>query len=278
MNRRLQVGWIAAGAALALSGAAWMALKKPAVAPAVAAPAAVSAPADPAESDKTLLTQADTALAQGNPAEAKRLYQQVLQRNPSAPLAAQAQQRLGEADLRMLFSSALAPGDSRATVQPGDSLSKIARKNGTTVELLRISNGLRGDLIRAGQSLKIPGAKFSVIVDKSQNLLTLKNGEEVVKVYRCSTGAGGITPTGDFKIVTRMVDPVWKGVVQPGDPENPLGTRWLGFNLPEYGIHGTHRPETVGQPVTKGCVRLLNSDVEELYNLLPEGTVVTIVE
>ena len=121
-------------------------------------------------------------------------------------------------------------------------------------------------------------ARFNVLVDKSQNLLTLKSGEEVVKTYRCSTGAGGITPTGTYKIVNRMIDPVWKGIVAPGDPENPLGTRWLGFDLPQYGIHGTNQPETIGQPVTKGCVRLVNSDAEELYTLLPEGTAVTIVE
>ena len=121
-------------------------------------------------------------------------------------------------------------------------------------------------------------ARFSLIADKSQNTLTLKNGEEVLKVYRCSTGAGGITPTGPFKITSRMIDPVWKGIVAPGDAVNPLGTRWLGFDLPQYGIHGTNDPSSIGQPVTKGCVRLLNSDVEELYALLPEGTSVTIVE
>ena len=83
---------------------------------------------------------------------------------------------------------------------------------------------------------------------------------------------------GEFKIVSRMVDPVWKGVVPPGDPKNPLGTRWLGFDLPQYGIHGTNEPETIGQPVTQGCIRLVNSDVEELYVLLPEGTHITVTE
>lgn len=194
-----------------------------------------------------------------------------------AAKAATLQRQMGEASIQKLLHPSAA--DSAVyIVQPGDALSKIARKSGTTVELLRISNDLKGDMIRVGQPIKVTRAKFSVIVDKSQNILTLKNGEEVVKVYRCSTGAGGITPAGDFKIVSRMVDPIWKGVIKPGDPENPLGTRWLGFDLPEYGIHGTNQPETVGQPVTRGCVRLLNSDVEELFNLLPEGTAVIIVE
>lgn len=176
------------------------------------------------------------------------------------------------------FSTAVGPGDATYAVQPGDTLTRIARKNGITVELLRVSNGIRGDMIRVGQRLKVPKANFSVVVDKSQNTLTLKDGEEVVKIYRCSTGREGITPPGTFRIVNRMVDPVWKGVVNPGDPKNPLGTRWLGFDLPQYGIHGTNDPESIGKAVTDGCVRLANNDVEELYTLLAEGTSVTVVE
>ena len=185
---------------------------------------------------------------------------------------------LSEAGTGGFFSPATGPGDASYTVQPGDNLTKIAKKNGTTVELLRVANGIRGDMIRAGQKLRIPKTSFSVLVDKSQNILTLKNGEEVVKVYTCSTGRDGITPIGTFRIVNRLVDPVWKGIVAPGDPKNPLGTRWLGFDLPQYGIHGTNEPETIGQAVTDGCVRLANNDVEELFTLLPEGTSVTVVE
>lgn len=185
---------------------------------------------------------------------------------------------LSEAGTADFFSPAAGPGDTTYTVRSGDNLTKIARKYGTTVELLRVANGIRGDMIRAGQKLRIPKADFSVLVDKSQNTLTLKNGEEVVKVYTCSTGRDGITPVGAFRVVNRLVDPVWKGIVAPGDPENPLGTRWLGFDLPQYGIHGTNEPETLGQAVTDGCIRLANNDVEELFTLLPEGTSVTVVE
>lgn len=226
---------------------------------------------------KELLARADAAMAQGSYAEAKQLYQQILQEAPQAQSAAAVQQKLGEANIKLILSPA-APGASAHKVQPGESLSRIARKSGTTIELLKAANGLTGDMIRVGQTLRVPDVHFSVLVDKSQNTLTLKNGEEVTKVYRCSTGREGITPVGEFKIVSRMVDPVWKGIVPPRDPNNPLGTRWLGFDLPQYGIHGTNEPDTIGQPVTHGCVRLLNSDVEELYLLLPEGTRVTIME
>ena len=229
-------------------------------------------------SARVLLARGETAMSQGLTLDAKRLYQQALQQNPDAQTAAAAQERLGQANIKLLLSPIPTADSIAYEVQPGDTLARIAKKNKTTVELLRAANTVRGDFIRVGQKLKVSQSRFSVLVDKSQNLLTLKNGEEVVKLYRCSTGERGITPAGAFKIVNRLVDPVWKGIVAPGDPENPLGTRWLGFDLPQYGIHGTNQPETIGQPVTKGCVRLVNSDAEELYTLLPEGTPVTIVE
>lgn len=227
---------------------------------------------------RVLLAKGETAMSQGLTLDAKRLYEQALQQNPDAQTAAAAQERLGSANVKLLLSPIMTADAVAYTVQPGDTLARIAKRNGTTVELLRTSNQTRGDFIRVGQKLKVTRGRFNVRVDKSQNLLTLKSGEEVVKVYRCSTGERGITPTGAFKIVNRMVDPVWKGIVAPGDPENPLGTRWMGFDLPQYGIHGTNQPETIGRPVTQGCVRLANSDAEELYTLLPEGTAVTVAE
>jgi len=77
------------------------------------------------------------------------------------------------------------------------------------------------------------------------------------------------------------VDPVWfnKGVVVPPDsPANVLGSRWLGFDLPGYGIHGTIDAASIGQQVTAGCVRLRNEDIEEIYSLVTIGTEVVVVD
>ena len=86
---------------------------------------------------------------------------------------------------------------------------------------------------------------------------------------------------GTFKITTKLVNPVWYksgAVVPPDSPENILGTRWMGFDLEGYGIHGTTSPESIGTQATAGCVRMLNNEVEELYTFLPQGTEVTIVD
>ena len=89
------------------------------------------------------------------------------------------------------------------------------------------------------------------------------------------------SPVGTFKVVNRIPNPVWYtqgAVVPPESPENVLGTRWLGIDKQGYGIHGTTEPEAVGKQVTAGCVRMRNPDVEELFDIIPVGTEVTIVD
>ena len=119
------------------------------------------------------------------------------------------------------------------------------------------------------------------MVDKSKNILTLKMDEEIFKIYRCSTGEGNSTPIGEFTIANKLMNPTWykRGkVIPPDSPDNILGTRWMGFDMPEYGIHGTTELESIGSQVTAGCIRLLNEDVEELYKIVPVGTKVTIID
>lgn len=170
-------------------------------------------------------------------------------------------------------------------IEPGDSLVKIARQYGTTVDLLKQLNHLQGDLIRVGEKLKVPPGKFDVVVTKADNKLELRLDGKQIKTYAVSTGKDNSTPTGDFTIVTRLVHPVWYktgAVIPPGSADNILGTRWLGISSNEhpkgFGIHGTVEPDKIGQAVTAGCVRMRNEDVEEIYALLPEGTAVKIVE
>src|SRR5215204_3022814 len=63
----------------------------------------------------------------------------------------------------------------------------------------------------------------------------------------------------------------------PGGPENPLGARamYLGGTL--YRIHGSNEPETIGQAVSSGCIRMTNEDVIDLYNRVKLGTKVVVL-
>ena len=80
------------------------------------------------------------------------------------------------------------------------------------------------------------------------------------------------TPTPDMiKENPRL--PRW---VPGGHPMNPLGVRAMYLGSSAYRIHGTDAPWTIGQPVSKGCIRMFNKDVIELYEKVPVGTKVTV--
>jgi lipoprotein-anchoring transpeptidase ErfK/SrfK len=67
--------------------------------------------------------------------------------------------------------------------------------------------------------------------------------------------------------------PSW---VPGGHPLNPLGVRALYLGSSTYRIHGTDAPWTIGQAVSKGCIRMHNEDVLDLYPRVPVGARVTV--
>jgi lipoprotein-anchoring transpeptidase ErfK/SrfK len=227
-----------------------------------------------------LYNQAIGLESQGEWLAAKDTFQKLIEEYPNFRQIAEAQKKLDNLNIKIIFSNVPTPQTKLYDVKPGDSLDKIAKEFNTTVELIKKSNNLSSDIIRAGQKLRIWTAKFSILVYKAQNILILKANDEIIKTYRVSTGLNNCTPVGTFKITSKLPNPVWfkaGAAVPPESPENVLGSRWMGFDLPGYGIHGTIQPETLGQQITQGCVRMLNKDVEELYSLIPLGTEVTIV-
>ncbi|MFC5419774.1 L,D-transpeptidase [Bosea eneae] len=62
----------------------------------------------------------------------------------------------------------------------------------------------------------------------------------------------------------------------PGGPENPMGARALYLGSTLYRIHGSNEPETIGQAVSSGCIRMLNEDVIDLYERAKVGTRVVV--
>lgn len=229
-----------------------------------------------------LLTQVKELEAKGNLLEAKNIYQRLISDFSSSSEIMHWQKKAEDLNIKLLFSPIITPRSILYEIKPGDSLNKIAKEFKTTVELLMKSNNLSDTKIMPGRKIKVWREPFSILVDKSQNTLLLKTkDEEIIKTYVVATGVNNSTPVGTFKIINKLINPTWfkaGAVVASGSPENILGSRWLGFDLPGYGIHGTTEPQSLGRQITQGCVRMSNSDIEELYAIVPEGTEVTIVD
>lgn len=233
------------------------------------------------KNSELLFAKAKGYFQKGELTKAKEAYEKIVKNDPCSEVAKKAEQRLGETNIELLFSPFNMESSEIYKVEPGDSLFTIAKKFGTTVDLIKKSNNLESSVIYPKQKLKIPTAKFSILIDTSDNTLILKADDKLLKKYLVSTGKNNSTPRGEFKIVSKLIDPVWyfQGkAISPLSSDNILGSRWLGLSTEGCGIHGTNEPETLGKQVTRGCIRMFNKDVEELYLIVPIGTKVTIKE
>lgn len=238
-------------------------------------------PAVAAMNLQQLLDAAEKAQTQNNQNTLRDIYTKIVSDFPDYEKIEEVQEKLGALNIALIFSRTATEQTVMHQVDIGDSLGKLAKQYGTTKELIKRSNGLKSDVIKVGQTLRIWKEPFTIFVDKSQNVLVLRSKEHIIKTYRCSTGKDNSTPTGTFTIGNKIEKPVW---FKPGaapipaeSPENELGARWMGFEEDSsYGIHGTIRPEQIGTQATAGCVRLKNEEVEELFDIIPVGTKITI--
>jgi peptidoglycan hydrolase-like protein with peptidoglycan-binding domain len=111
--------------------------------------------------------------------------------------------------------------------------------------------------------------KVNVIIDMDRLTLTIYDGSEPVRQYPVAMGKYETpTPVGNWEIVSKSMN-----------PPDAMGTRWLGLNIPygNYGIHGTNAPGSIGSFASHGCIRMFNTDVEEIFPSVTVGTAVTII-
>lgn len=221
---------------------------------------------------------------------ARNLYLSLLKATSNATARATIEKRLGNVNVELVTSPMLMPEKVEYVVVRGDRAEKIARKFGTTVELLQIGNGLKNpNLIRLGDRWRVFTGKFSIVASRSECKLHVYMNDEFFKTYSVGIGKYGKTPVGTFTITERIPEPVWwrsDGKEVPyGSPENILGTHWMTLratgdtaDVRGYGIHGTWDDPSIGKAESAGCLRMHNKDVKELYTMLPTGTPVTILE
>lgn len=121
---------------------------------------------------------------------------------------------------------------------------------------------------------------YWIAINLSKRILTLYQDKEVLKKYPIAVGnPPSLSPTGKFTVANKVVNPAWGGggyasPVSGGSEKNPLGFRWIGMSHMGgyvYGIHGNNNPSSIGTNASKGCIRLLNEDVEELFDIIRIG-------
>ncbi len=118
-----------------------------------------------------------------------------------------------------------------------------------------------------------------IVVSLQDRKIALIEGDTAIRIWDAAVGASSSpSPAGEFKVAIRLSRPTWyyRGKVVPPGRSNPLGTRWIGLSVKGFGIHGTNAPKSIGKKASHGCIRMHNSDVEELFELVQEGDAVEI--
>jgi lipoprotein-anchoring transpeptidase ErfK/SrfK len=127
-----------------------------------------------------------------------------------------------------------------------------------------------------------------VISTEERRLFYVTQRGEAIQ-YAVGVGRPGFEWTGTRTVTMKREWPDWRPPAQmlkrrpdlprymSGGPDNPLGARamYLGGSL--YRIHGSNEPETIGQAVSSGCIRMTNEDVVDLYNRVKVGTRVVVL-
>lgn len=123
-----------------------------------------------------------------------------------------------------------------------------------------------------------------LVLRLGQRRVYLYQGEQVVASYPVAVGKEGWeTPTGNFKVMQKIENPVWQdpwtGEVRSPGPNSALGLRWIGFwtdGKDVIGFHGTPTINSIGQAASHGCVRMRNEDVVALFEQVEVGTPVIV--
>lgn len=188
-----------------------------------------------------------------------------------------------------------------------DTFSDIARRfNVGYEEMVRANPGIDPWVPGVGREVVVPtqfvlpdAPREGLVINLAQLRVyyfpKVKDGEpQTVLTHPIGVGkVGWSTPEGVTKVTGKRKDPTWfppasvrkehreagdplPAKVPPG-PDNPLGAHMMTLGWPSYLVHGTNKPYGVGMRSSHGCIRFYPEDIAQLYDAVPVGTKVTVV-
>jgi L,D-transpeptidase ErfK/SrfK len=188
-----------------------------------------------------------------------------------------------------------------------DTMTDIARRFSVGYnEIHRANPGVDMWLPGAGRRVVVPtqfvlpdALHMGIVINAAEMRLyyfppRAPGGKQIVYTFPIGIGRENWkTPSGMTTIVRKVTNPIWRppadilaehreegdplpAEIRPG-PDDPMGNRALYLGWPEYAIHGTNKPAGVGMRVSHGCIHLYPEDIVQLYNMVPIGTQVRVV-
>jgi len=214
----------------------------------------------------------------------RQIFRQLLIRKEAEDIRAFVERKIGEINTTLLFSDRAMPEKVKHRIEPGDLIAKLTKKYGNTQDYLLKANGIeKPALLRIGREIwvmKNPAFELTVFKKGGSAVLTL-NGL-FFKRYPISVGKATDSPNGTYAVRSRAKKPVYANT----EPDNRTqDVSWISLaatgetpDVSGFGLHGTWNESALGRQVDAGRIRFSNTDIEELYVLLPVGTLVNVTE
>jgi lipoprotein-anchoring transpeptidase ErfK/SrfK len=129
----------------------------------------------------------------------------------------------------------------------------------------------------------------AIVIVNSERRLYYSLGNGMALRYKVAIGKEGFAWSGQSFVQSKRKNPGWSPppamrrrspylpVYMPPGPKNPLGVRAIYLGWTEYRIHGTIDPNSIGRAASSGCIRMLNSDVTDLYERVHIGAPVYVL-
>jgi lipoprotein-anchoring transpeptidase ErfK/SrfK len=129
----------------------------------------------------------------------------------------------------------------------------------------------------------------TIVIKTAARQLYFVTGTGKAIRYPVAVGRAGKQWSGTSTIVGKYLKPAWSPpaeiradnprlpkVIPGGAPGNPMGAAALTLARPEYAIHGTNRPSSIGTFASYGCIRMFNPDIMDLFQRVSYGTTVIV--
>jgi L,D-transpeptidase ErfK/SrfK len=181
-----------------------------------------------------------------------------------------------------------------------DTMVHIGREYGIGFVEMRAANPSLDPWI-PGAGAKIIVPTLNILPDSSHDGVIINLAEMRMYYYKTPNsepttfpigiGRDGLkTPVGVTSVMRKKDGPTWTPtdrmrkedptlpVSVPPGPDNPMGSHALYLGFPTIAIHGTNKPYGIGRRVSSGCIRMFPEDITQIYNMVPVGTKVTVVD
>ena len=193
----------------------------------------------------------------------------------------------------LLAMAGIAVGFAAVTVQPAAAQSNWWADPMNNREMQYLDEDSRAQatpIQRQRVEFSTQYAPGTIVISTSERRLYLVTNPGEAIEYGVGVGRPGFEWSGVKKVSAKKEWPSWTPPAEmlqrrpdlprymSGGPDNPLGARALYLGSSLYRIHGSNEPETIGQAVSSGCIRMTNEDVIDLYNRVKVGAKVVVLD